>query len=295
MASSVAGIPRQEDLLYHYTDAAGLMGILGSQRLWASNAAYLNDPTELLHARSVYREWLDAKTDHGVAKDLLGHVRVIDSLLEHMFHVFVACFCRKGDLLSQWRGYGSGGHGFAIGIDRQTIGIRTPLATPVNFFVAKVVYNRNDQNAELSALIDPILNKLAETERDQGAEAASSMMMARLGEIQRACLLKLVTFKHPAYEAEEEWRAISIYERDIPTTELHFRAQGSLLIPYVELDLSPSAGHQTGKIPISEVIYGPTLNPPLTQKSLRLLLDKHGYPWTHTTIWPSEIPFRQVT
>jgi hypothetical protein len=121
------------------------------------------------------------------------------------------------------------------------------------------------------------------------------MMMARLGEIQRACLLKLVTFKHPAYEAEEEWRAISIYERDIPTTELHFRAQGSLLIPYVKLDLSPSAGHQTGKIPISEVIYGPTLNPPVTQTSLRLLLDKHGYPWTNTTIWPSEIPFRQVT
>jgi hypothetical protein len=59
MASNVAGIPRQQDLLYHYTDAGGLMGILESQRLWASNAAYLNDPTELLHARSVYREWLE--------------------------------------------------------------------------------------------------------------------------------------------------------------------------------------------------------------------------------------------
>jgi hypothetical protein len=295
MAANVQGIPRRPDLLYHYTDGAGLMGILESQRLWASNAAYLNDPTELLHARNVYREWLEAKTDEGVAKDLLGHVRVVDSLLEHLFHVFVACFCRKGDLLSQWRGYGSGGRGFAIGIDRQMIGIRTPLATPVNFFVARVVYNRNEQKAELSALLDPFLSTLADTERNHGVEAASNLMMARLGELQRACLLKLVTFKHPAYEAEEEWRAISIYERDVPTTELQFRAQGSLLIPYVKLDLSPSAGHQTGKIPISEVIYGPTMNPPLTEKSLRLLLDKHGYPWTFTSIWPSEIPLRQLT
>ena len=97
MGSNVPGIPRRQDLLFHYTDAAGLMGILENQRLWASNAAYLNDPTELLYARRVYKEWLDARTDGGVAKDLLGHVRVIDSLLEHIFHVFVACFCRKGD------------------------------------------------------------------------------------------------------------------------------------------------------------------------------------------------------
>ncbi|HKV87701.1 MAG TPA: DUF2971 domain-containing protein [Candidatus Dormibacteraeota bacterium] len=294
MTSNASGIPRRQDLLYHYTDAAGLIGILESQRLWASNAAYLNDPTELLYARGIYREWLDARTDQGIAKDLVGHVRVIDSLLEHIFHVFVACFCRKGDLLSQWRGYGSGGRGFAIGIDRQMIGIRTPLASPVNFFVARVLYDQTEQKAELSALLDPILDELAEAERHQGAGAASSMMTARLGQIQRACLLKLVTFKHPAYKAEDEWRAISIYERDVPTTELHFRAHGSLLIPYVKLDLSPSAGHQTGKIPISEVIYGPTMNPPLTEKSLRLLLDKHGYPWTHTTIWPSEIPLRQM-
>jgi hypothetical protein len=285
-------LARDQDLLYHYTDVLGLLGILESQRLWASNAAYLNDPTELLHARAVYREWLGARSDDGIAKELLGHVQVIDSLLEQMFHVFVACFCRKGDVLSQWRGYGSSGRGFAIGLDRQTIGIRTPRAAPINFFVARVVYDRDEQKAELSALLDPTLNALTQMERDNGAQSARTVMMARLGELQRGCLLKLVTFKHPAYEAEEEWRAISIYERDVPAGELHFRGQGALLVPYVKLDLSPSAGHQTGRIPITEVIYGPTMHPQLTEKSLRLLLDKHGYPWTHTAIRGSEIPLR---
>jgi hypothetical protein len=72
MASNVAGIPRQQDLLYHYTDAGGLMGILESQRLWASNAAYLNDPTELLHARSVYREWLEANSSRRGSAEVRG-------------------------------------------------------------------------------------------------------------------------------------------------------------------------------------------------------------------------------
>src|SRR5579872_521596 len=202
MGSSPRGIPRNQDLLYHYTDAAGLLGILESQRLWATNAAYLNDPTELLHARAVYKGWLEARTEQGIARELLDNVKVIDLMLEHIFHVFVACFCRNGDLLSQWRGYGSGGRGFAIGLDRRMIGIRTPLATPVNFFVARVIYDPEEQNAELSALLEPTLNDLTATERDQGAEAARAKMMARVGEIQRACLLKFVTFKHPAYQAE---------------------------------------------------------------------------------------------
>ena len=36
-----------------------------------------------------------------------------------------ACFCEKGDLLSQWRGYAGGTGGFAIGIDRDGLKNRT--------------------------------------------------------------------------------------------------------------------------------------------------------------------------
>ncbi len=33
-------------LRYHYTDAAGLMGIIQTGRLWATELRYLNDPSE---------------------------------------------------------------------------------------------------------------------------------------------------------------------------------------------------------------------------------------------------------
>lgn len=37
-------------LLYHYTSQHGLLGILGSQAVWATNTHFLNDPTEFVHA-----------------------------------------------------------------------------------------------------------------------------------------------------------------------------------------------------------------------------------------------------
>ena len=44
--------------LYHYTDAAGLLGIVTHGELWASNAAFLNDTTELLNIQGVLKDVL---------------------------------------------------------------------------------------------------------------------------------------------------------------------------------------------------------------------------------------------
>jgi hypothetical protein len=46
-------IEADEEVLYHYTDAHGLLGIVQSRQLWASNAAFLNDSTEVTYIRGV--------------------------------------------------------------------------------------------------------------------------------------------------------------------------------------------------------------------------------------------------
>jgi hypothetical protein len=45
--------PNAEQVLYHYTGIAGLMGIVDSRAIWASHAYYLNDSKEILHAVDV--------------------------------------------------------------------------------------------------------------------------------------------------------------------------------------------------------------------------------------------------
>ena len=41
------------EYLFHYTNIAGLIGIVNSQELWASNVIFLNDEMELQHGLGV--------------------------------------------------------------------------------------------------------------------------------------------------------------------------------------------------------------------------------------------------
>jgi hypothetical protein len=44
--------------LYHYTGIGGLLGMARSRAAWASNAYYLNDSREVVHACDVLDEQL---------------------------------------------------------------------------------------------------------------------------------------------------------------------------------------------------------------------------------------------
>ena len=46
------------DTLFHYTTAAGLLGILGSSSLWATDLRFLNDAQEAVYARELFVEAL---------------------------------------------------------------------------------------------------------------------------------------------------------------------------------------------------------------------------------------------
>ena len=120
--------------LFHYTTAAGLLGILRSSTLWATDLRFLNDAQE-----SIYAQELVADAVQGMKNPVLdpGHVAhgmgqpaverfaryqgfVLDALNSAEYGVYVACFCESGDLLSQWRGYGSD-HGYAIELNTDAL------------------------------------------------------------------------------------------------------------------------------------------------------------------------------
>jgi hypothetical protein len=51
------------ELVYHYTDAAGLLGIISSGTLWATDIEFLNDAQELTYARATVLDELRARAD----------------------------------------------------------------------------------------------------------------------------------------------------------------------------------------------------------------------------------------
>lgn len=45
-----------QETLYHYTSFKGLLGIVDSQVLWASDVRYMNDSAEMKHSADLIRE-----------------------------------------------------------------------------------------------------------------------------------------------------------------------------------------------------------------------------------------------
>lgn len=102
--------------LFHYTTGGGLLGMLKTQKLWASDAACLNDSTELGYAADVIASvmqssnWPDFQSE--VAQRFLsrGSAELVINLQSSPYWtVHVVCFSEDGDLLSQWRGYAGSG------------------------------------------------------------------------------------------------------------------------------------------------------------------------------------------
>ena len=100
----------------------------GSALLHASDVRYMNDSGELRFGANLMIKRLraDASTHNDDFAEVFGQLAelltpgLFDQATRHL-RVFTACFCKKGDLLSQWRGYGGGVGGFAIGFPAQVL------------------------------------------------------------------------------------------------------------------------------------------------------------------------------
>jgi hypothetical protein len=277
------------DVLYHYTTAQGLLGILKTGSLWATNSRFLNDPTEIEYATQLFRRIADeefGKYGSPSPTHVAYWQKCVASWLDYYEQeakVYVACFSADGDLLSQWRGYGATGGGYAIGFattplpqSQQDVG-----ATP-GFAMRRVIYNPNTQEGLVRERVKALCEPGKTSSRDQ--EGWFSTFFSEC----------LNCFKHPAFEEEREWRAIQFGRqagRDISSLKFDFRTSLSRIIDYTQLNLKATDGKFAGKLPISAVCYGPTLDAKTTERSLKILLGAHGYDVGLVHIKRSKVPF----
>lgn len=133
--------------LFHYTGAAGVVGIITSGTLWATNAEFLNDQEEYRwfftqRFPALLRKAID-RADEGIHDPMTrmkiaaqpgGDAAAKNAWFEGLQHLFaenirdmedpyVTSFCAASSplmsahgLLSQWRGYGREG-GYAVVFD----------------------------------------------------------------------------------------------------------------------------------------------------------------------------------
>ena len=120
------------DVVYHYTDAAGLLGILKTRELWCTHIAFLNDKQEWRHgvemSLEALRQLAAEKKDEGdygaFAEALLNFIarNGEDPSVHTPRYCFVASFTDAEDDLGMWRGYSSKGAArYAIGFSPEKL------------------------------------------------------------------------------------------------------------------------------------------------------------------------------
>jgi hypothetical protein len=279
-----------KETLYHYTTFTGLMGIVHSQVLWASDIRYMNDSAELKHTADLIRMEITQRITAGHAKPNL-----LNQFLEWVTHritnghmLFAASFRSNGNLLSQWRGYSKLGKGVSLGFNPSYI---LKCAREQSFQIGKCIYNSADQRRLIKQVVDSV-EVLAQTHhenRDIFENNDPQSYYDVFEKIETDLLRIAAILKHPSFQEEEEWRIVSSALTDYVTSPVLFREGTSMLVPYVEFKLL----HAKDKpVALEHIFLGPTPNINISMNSLTMFLAKNGAN-PEKGITYCEIPYRQ--
>ncbi|WP_116367791.1 DUF2971 domain-containing protein [Parahaliea mediterranea] len=274
------------DTLYHYTSLSGLLGIIHSGHLRASDVRYMNDSTEIRHTLELMGEHIHrrvlAGTDRPILlnqlSDWLSH-RIVDGPM-----LFGASFRANGNLLSQWRGYSVHGKGVSLGFAPQHI---LSCARHQQFQVGRCIYDPQRQGSLIEEVVDGVEAYAAAGDYADGDESANQKIFERI----EGRLLRLAALlKHPTFEEEQEWRIVSPVIEDGSAAPIHFREGASMLVPWYAFELrAASGGNDMG---LDHVYLGPTNNIDLSMNSLKLFLAQRGQSPARGISY-CQIPYRQ--
>jgi hypothetical protein len=246
--------------LFHYTNDAGLKGILESGALWLSDMLDLNDPSEVRHGFSLAVDALTAKAEIGPpeSKVFANHFRAFSEQggIQAAAHYFVGSFSSDGDDLGQWRAYADNGRGYALEFDGKVLedaycnadGKPNP-----NNSTFHVTYN-DKRLAEIQRQIIDLAFPLISLPR--GRKLDSDILQAYMMEL--SVLVSLHTlraslfFKHEAYRNEREFRFMQLHRADIVPPSVRLRARRSTLVKYRDFDWKSAA-----PAALTRIVIGP--------------------------------------
>jgi hypothetical protein len=260
------------------------------QDLWLTDAGFSNDADELVHGRQIVDEALKTTSNDAtkpgaqqLAKDIIKLEEKAKDRKDPPQAVYICCFCEKGDLLSQWRGYAANGGGVAIEIDPlafRPVGGVTNSEGIMRFW--KVVYDKDTKSHWVQDVRDFWSGQPDPDPPDSRAEYAAVTLR-----------FLVPTFKHQRFEEEDEWRLIFT---PAPSSGIKpsFRVSRGLLAPYLKMKeiakkVLPDAS-DAGWFVIKSVCIGPGPYTAVNVASTKRLLDAHGFSGAKVT--PSGVPYR---
>lgn len=276
-------------VIYHYTDAAGLAGMLSSGRIWATQYRFLNDRSEVDHTRALVRSVILARMkERNRARMGVLYSRILDQIErpDDETEIYVFSLSAEKDSLSQWRGYAHDGRGFTIGFDAREF-TESSEGKEISYGFCRVEY---DEDRQIKGLVSALQAIEREGERLVAAtggkaeidriweEAASSFDVIMCN--------RAVANKHSSFASENEWRVFSFCEGE-ERSKCRARARATGLVPYVEFSADELCSRTL--LPIAEIGIGPGFPDKGQLRAVQVLARQYGY---NPEIYLANAPYR---
>ena len=225
--------------VHHYTSLEGALGILESGRVWFTERAHLNDPSEISHgiqiARELMLEW-GRKYDAARLEDSVE--RVFNN-----FGFFSASFSFADDEITQWLKYADGGGGIVLSfkasvfndpktfIDNLMFGNATAVVCPMSY-----------ESGRLRSILASIIQCWDGVNIDELCDHI--FIIASI-------------FKEDRFNVEHEYRFFIHQEHSRISKNVYYktRERDGRMVPY--LDLPVQGWHSPDGLPIYRVCVGP--------------------------------------
>ena len=277
-------------MLHHYTSQHGLLGIVSTGEIWATSVNNLNDRKEFEYAKEMAESLISSRIKEESDEQKKKHLGYLHKAAANAgINICVCSWSSRADDLSQWRGYNGTGTGYSIDLKGSTL---REFAEAQDFILAACIYKKSTQERILGSLIDAALAQNIEQERlNPPKDDVERFLLEENGgsfayHINRYASL----FKHPGFEAEEEWRLIS---KPMHVSKMEFRPGISTIASHFSFSLRDGGKrHGEPTIRIDSVHVGPCPEPELARQKVGFLLAKHSPLLHHPEVIVSNLPYR---
>jgi len=306
------------ELVYHYTDITGFRGIIQNQEFWMSNINFMNDKEEFLNGIIICREIIDALLSgisavpgYDIANRYLKTIQEVlynSNATDTISHkdIYAMSFCKEGDLLSQWRGYGKE-NGISIGFDTKKLKQKNMILNDQKqkSFLKKDLIKADRRNAvRLQEVIyrNEIKNDYLKDMISFGLENAEVFCENNMYEPEYVAnqILDLLfgvcpIFKNGAFFSEEECRLIYIShrEQELNYQPVEYREKHGIIIPFIRFQLVDERQNSLKQWPIEKIIVGPNARQEELADGIKFFLTKQDLEYLVDKVELSPIPFRK--
>jgi Protein of unknown function (DUF2971) len=280
-------------IVWHYTSGANFVEILKSNELWFTHVSCLNDSSEvnisIEHTKAVVEKFRNGENLPGWQHRLLDAVLagLLQSSIDSRW--YVSCFSECKDDLGQWRAYGGGEGGVAIGFDASELvryfsesqNSRSAL-WPVEYDTEKLCTFGNELvQLTISSFENDFLNW-----QDQ-SKAIQEFLELWGDQVDYFSIIP----KHSSFKNEKEWRLAKSTEHVLPNDRVFLANQG-LIKRKIRVRRGSQSDSKFKVLPIVSVFLGPARSAGHNMASIKEALHFHGH--NDVELKHSTIPFQYV-